>query len=127
MARLPLAIPPGVFRNGTPYQSKGRWYDTNLVRWYGAALGPILGWRSRAANTVTGAPRAALAWKDNTARTWLGIGTHSHLYVSNRAGTLFDITPSGFTSGRVDAIAAGGYGSGTSGLALMARRGWIRR
>jgi hypothetical protein len=115
MARLPLAIPPGVFRNGTPYQSKGRWYDTNLVRWYGAALGPILGWRSRAANTVTGAPRAALAWKDNTARTWLGIGTHSHLYVSNRAGTLFDITPSGFTSGRVDAIAAGGFGSGTFG------------
>lgn len=115
MSRVPLAFPPGVFKNGTDKQSAGRYVDTSLVRWYGDGLGPILGWRSRASNTVTGAPRACLPWKDNSTVTWLAIGTHSHLYVSNRLGTLFDITPSGFTSGRADAVAAGGYGTGTYG------------
>ena len=40
MENLPLAIPPGVFRRGTEFQSKGRAYDTNLVRSYGPSWGP---------------------------------------------------------------------------------------
>lgn len=112
MARFPIAIPSGVFRNGTEYQSKGRYYDANLVRWYGSALGPIGGWRSRGAATVTGKARAAIGWKDNSTVTWLGIGTHSGLYVSDRAGSVFDITPTSFTSCRADAVGAGGYSFG---------------
>lgn len=44
MSFIPLNIPPGVFRNGTLYQAKGRWYNSNLVRWASGALGPIGGW-----------------------------------------------------------------------------------
>ena len=115
MARLPLGVPPGIYRDGTQYQSKGRNYDAWSVRWYGLALGPVNGWRRKGTGTLTGLARAALAWKANDAKTWLGIGTHSKLFVSDRAGALSDITPIGFTAGRADAIAAGGYGTSTYG------------
>jgi hypothetical protein len=115
VTQLPLVIPPGIYRDGTQYQSKGRNYDANLVRWYGAALGPINGWRRKGTGSLTGAPRAAIAWKANDAKTWLGIGTHTKLFVSDRTGALSDITPVGFTPGRSDAVAAGGYGTGLYG------------
>lgn len=115
MARLPINFPPGVYRNGTPYQAKGRYYDTFLVRWYGSALGPIGGWRSRSDTKVSGSARAIIVWKDNTNVAWIGIGTHTKLYASNRLGNVYDITPAGFTTGRADATAAGGYGSGAFG------------
>lgn len=115
MARFVLSIPPGIYRDGTRYQSKGRWYDANLVRWYGSALGPVNGWRRRGTASVTGLARAALAWKANDARTWLAIGTHSKLYACDRTGAIFDITPSGFIPGHADAVAAGGYGYSTYG------------
>lgn len=117
MARFPLDLPPGVFRNGTALQSKGRWIDANLVRWYGKSVGPIGGIATITTSgaTITGASRAALVWKDNSARTWLAIGTHSHLYAMDRFGAVTDITPVPFSVGRADATAAGGYGSGTYG------------
>lgn len=117
MARFPLALPPGVFRDGTQLQSKGRYYDAWGVRWYGEGLGPIGGVAaiSTTGATVTGAARAALAWKGNDARTWLAIGTHNHLYAMDRTGVVTDITPAGFTSGRADAVAGGGYGFGLYG------------
>ena len=39
-----VAPPPGMFRNGTRYQSAGRWYDGNLVRWHEGAMRPVGGW-----------------------------------------------------------------------------------
>lgn len=44
MNLLPLNFPPGMFRNGTNYQSKGRWYDGNLVRWVRGVMQAIGGW-----------------------------------------------------------------------------------
>ena len=41
---IPLKLPPGMFRNGTKYQSQGRWYDGDLVRWADGILQPIGGW-----------------------------------------------------------------------------------
>lgn len=41
-----MTIKPGVYKNGTRYQAKGRWYDANLVRWYEGIMGPIGGWRN---------------------------------------------------------------------------------
>jgi len=118
VARFPLALPPGIFRDGTQYQSKGRWFDTNLTRWYGSALGPVLGWALRKpdADALTGSPRAALSWKDNSANSWLAVGTHNKLYVTNILGAVSDITPTdSFTAGHASASAAGGYGSGAYG------------
>jgi hypothetical protein len=115
LARLPLALPPGIFADGTTYQGKGRWADGWGVRWYGAALGPINGFRRKGTGAVTGSPRAALAWKANDAKTWLAIGTHSGLFVVDRAGVVSDITPSPFTAGHANASTGGGYGKGTYG------------
>ena len=44
---MPLAaldIPPGFYRKGTDYQSRGRWFDGSLVRWRGDLIEPIGGW-----------------------------------------------------------------------------------
>jgi hypothetical protein len=108
---IPLQFPPGVYRAGTEYQSKGRYYDANLVRWFEGTIRPVGGWRSRSASTVTGKARCVLTWTDNSGDAWIGIGTHSKLYAMDRAGTLTDITPSGFVPGNPDATFAGGYGS----------------
>lgn len=45
MPFIPLDLPPGVYRNGTLYQAKGRWYDSNLVRWASGSIGPVGGWQ----------------------------------------------------------------------------------
>src|SRR5206468_9767119 len=90
-------------------------FDAKLVRWYGSALGPVNGWQRRGTGSVSGKARAALTWKANDAKTWLAIGTHSKLYVCDRRGGIFDITPTGFIPGRADAIIAGGYGTSDYG------------
>jgi hypothetical protein len=41
---VPIEMPPGVSRNGTQYQTQGRWYDTNLVRFVDGAVRPVGGW-----------------------------------------------------------------------------------
>lgn len=110
-----LAFPPGVYRNGTIQQSRGRYYDSNLVRWFEGSLRPWGGWLRRGSTTTTGVPRAMLNWSDNTLVRWTGIGTHSKLYVMDRSGVLYDITPAGFTAGSADASTYGGYGGGTYG------------
>lgn len=42
---IPLKLKPGVYRNGTRYEAKNRWYDANCVRWTEGIMGPIGGWR----------------------------------------------------------------------------------
>lgn len=115
MAFIPLAIPPGIFKQGTEYQAKGRAYDGNLIRWYGAQVGPIKGWRNSGSSTVSGKARAILHWKDNSGGRWSGIGTHTKLYARNSAVQYFDITPSAFVTGDADGAAKTGYGYGVYG------------
>lgn len=116
MPNLQLDIPPGIARNGTQYQTAGRWYDCNLVRWNNGALQPMAGWREFTTSDVTGKARGMLGWRDNVNKAlWLAIGTHSKLYVYDSGGIRYDITPSGFDAGREDATESGGYGNGTYG------------
>ena len=58
-----------------------------------------------------------ISWKDNVGTGRAAVGTNSNLYAMSRIGTVYDITPSGFTVGRPDAIAGSGYGSGPYGTA----------
>ena len=110
MALIPLKIPPGVYRNGTEYQSAGRWFGANLVRWFENTLRPIGGWRKRSSSQMTGVCRGLLTWRDNSADRWIAAGTQSKLYAMNEEGTLKDITPTGFTVGIADAVTKTGYG-----------------
>ena len=115
MALIPLKIPPGVYRNGTEYQSAGRWFGANLVRWFENTLRPIGGWRKKSATQMTGSCRSLLTWRDNTGDPWVAAGTNSKLYVMNSSSVIKDITPTGFTAGLADATILTGYGYNTYG------------
>ena len=115
MALIALEIPPGVYRNGTEYQSSGRFYDADLWRWHEGTSRPIGGWVARNTTLISGKGRAAIAWLANNNAAWSAVGTHTHLYAVARSGGVHDITPAGFTAGAADAIFGGGYGDGYYG------------
>ncbi len=112
---LPINLPPGVYKNGTDYQAKGRWFDSSLVRWYEGTIRPVGGWRKKSNSAFSGSCRGVLTWRDNGNDRWIALGTHTKLYVMSEAGTLTDITPTGFTTGRADASYNNGYGGATYG------------
>lgn len=115
MALVPLKIPAGVYRNGTEYQSAGRWYDSNLVRWFENTLRPWGGWRKRSTSQMTGVSRGMLTWRTNSDERYIAAGTPTKLYAMSEGGVLKDITPTTFTSGITDATLKTGYGYGTYG------------
>lgn len=115
MAYIPLQIPPGVFKNGTEYQSKGRWNNSNLVRWFEGTIRPVGGWRKRTEAQLSGMARGLINWRDNSNNRRIAIGTHSKLYVLSESNTLTDITPTGFTVGDANAVQKIGYGYSTYG------------
>lgn len=115
MPLVPLDIPPGVYRNGTNYQSLGRWYEAQLMRWYQNTLRPFGGWEG-----VTGDPQLAgpgrgiLTWRAANFVTTALVGSPSNLYVWD-GDALTDITPAGFPEGLSDSIPGVGYGFGPFG------------
>jgi len=115
MALVDLKIPPGVYRNGTDLQGEGRWRDVNLVRWHDGLMRPVGGWRTKSATAGANKLRGMLSWTDNSANRYIAAGSYNKLYAYNNAGTQYDITPSGLTSGREDAAAFTAYGSGIYG------------
>jgi hypothetical protein len=115
-ALVKLEIPPGVYRAGTVYQSSGRWYDVNFVRWHEGAMKPVGGWAARTVTPMTGKARAMIIWRADDSTRFYVVGTHSKLYAFTQSVTAgYDITPAGFTAGRADATAVGGYGGGLYG------------
>lgn len=109
MPLVPLDIPPGVYRNGTEYEARGRWYDTNLVRWREGRLEPVGGWLKRDDTQFDGAARAIMTWRANDSAKYLAVGTHTKLYGSI-GGTFYDITPASFATGREHSARGNGYG-----------------
>lgn len=115
MALIQLAIPPGVYKNGTEFQSAGRWYDASLVRWTEGTIRPVGGWLMR--GTITDKPiRGALAWQDLAGDRWLAAGTYEKLFAISASGTVTDITPAGFTAGSATSTVNTGYGGGFYGV-----------
>ena len=113
MPLVSLELPAGVYRNGTKLQSKGRWYDTNMVRWRNGRLRPIGGWLKTTASVLAEVGRTMFAWRENSVNKRLAIGNAEKLYIySSTSGTPYDATPSGFSVGRTTALAGLGFGSG---------------
>lgn len=93
MAYVKISYPPGLDRTGTEYQSQGRWYDSDLVRWFMGKLRPIGGWSSLATG-YSGTVRMLHSWEDNSSVGRVAVGSNSNIYVTTTGGTKTDITPS---------------------------------
>lgn len=92
---FPLAFPPGLRNTGTVYQSKGRWYSGNLVRFRQGNIEPVGGWvqRTLSGATISGVPNAAIAWQTNDGTQFLVIGTSTGLFAVTSANVVYNITP----------------------------------
>jgi len=113
MALIPLKIPPGFYRNGTAYETKGRWRSGNLVRFSEGRLRPIGGW-TRLSNTQVLKPDGATpdpirglhSWRSEEGIRYLGIGSVNSLRIfegveDNATDTLpeiYNVTPTGILS-----------------------------
>ncbi len=115
MPLVKLDIPAGAVRNGTEYETGGRWRDMSLVRFYNGVLQPINGWRKRVTNQLTGIPRAIHTWRENDGTRWVAVGTHQKLYALEAGLILSDITPTGLNAGVADQTGSVGYGVGNYG------------
>lgn len=127
MPLVPIDLNPGILKNGTPYGRRGRWADSNLVRWKDNAIRPVGGWQRRLnsssvqiaslyADPDTEAPRNTLAWTANDGSRHFVVGTNQALYRVSATGAVSDISPSGFTGGDKDSGLVSGYGVGSYGV-----------
>ena len=111
MTLVTLKIPPGLYKNGTIYQAAGRWYDADLVRWFENTLRPIGGWQTMSSTQFSDISRGMHNYYNNSNARRVIVGTTSNLYVYDEGSNRSDITPSGITTGNIDAIANTAYGS----------------
>lgn len=126
MPLMPVNIPPGVYKNGTRYQSKGRWFETDLCRWHNGALVPIGGWVRRSDDSgdpvdpIVDDPdiervRDGYSWRSNDTSAVLAWGSNLNLTVMAESGVTSVITPAGLPPGLLDPPVYDGYGVGSYG------------
>jgi hypothetical protein len=116
-SNVQITAPAGLYRNGTVYQSKGKWYDGSLVRFQQDQVKPVGGWQLRSPNQTpfNGKGRAIHTWRDLSGNGWVAVGTSQGLFVQTEDGVSHDITPAGLTAGLDDATRNLGYGGSTYG------------
>ena len=109
MALLPVTPPAGIVTNGTDYSNKGRWIDSDLIRFQNGSLKPIGGWEKLKDTALTGTPTGMYAYKTNDGKRVLAVGTREKIYVLY-FNVWYDITPSGFvTDASEDPLGFGAY------------------
>jgi hypothetical protein len=130
MPLIPITLPEGMFKNGTPYDRKGRWVDGNLVRWHDGSIRPIGGWVKRQkpagagdvdtliADPTLEAVRDIFSWRDNNQDQNAVFGSNLGLCHLNNAGVVTDITYAGYTASNAskDAQVTAGYGQNPYGV-----------
>lgn len=114
MGLIKLALPPGVYRNGTAYQSSGRYFDASLMRFFAKTIRPFGGWQKKINTPLEGPGRGMLAWRPTSFQRLVGIGTPNKLYVYDDSSVV-DITPYEFPPGVVNTFYGVGYGFGPYG------------
>jgi hypothetical protein len=114
--RVPLEPPAGLSDDDTTFASPGAWADGSNIRFVKGRPETIGPWTAAFASTLTGICRNVKAWTDSDGNLALAFGTHSalQLYWGSR---LYDITPSGLTTGSIDTAASvPGYGNNAYGM-----------
>ena len=108
-----LKVQPGVYRNGSVREAKGRYYDANLVRWKNGKMKPIGGWEKTTPTALTGKGRTMLPFRDNAGFSYIAVGTSSALYIyTGKTSTPTDISPSTLVTGNESSAVGTGFGSG---------------
>lgn len=129
MPLVPITLPSGMYKNGTPYDGKSRWVDGNLVRWHDGALRPIGGWEvfvdeldAQVKVQPTALPldevvRDGISWRSNTNSRAVMFFSNKRCFYITSAGTVLDVTPAGYVGGSSEPELNTGYGAGAYGFA----------
>lgn len=88
---------PGVASNNSARSLKGRWKDSNRIRWHKGSPEKIRGWAVVAltganGGVYIGTARGNCDWASLDTQQWIAVGTECKLYLVNNA-VLYDITP----------------------------------
>lgn len=102
MPPLPLEIPPGIVKTDSPNAAKGRYTDSDKIRFVNGKPEKWEGWITFIDDQLTGVSRGAMAWVNAYGNTNIAWGTHLKLQVVTGDDTLSDITPLRST-GTIDA------------------------
>jgi hypothetical protein len=90
---LPLEIPPGIVKTDSPNAAKGRFTDSDKVRFYNGFPEKWSGWETFIPDTLLGVCRGAVSWSNKYGNTNAALGTHLKLYAMTGDDTISDITP----------------------------------
>lgn len=90
---LPLDIPPGVIKTRSAHAAKGRFTDTNFVRFVDGKPEKWKGWQKLIQTQLAGKARGAVSWANDALSYNIAIGTSQRLYVIQGGDTLNNITP----------------------------------
>lgn len=112
MPFVPINVPPGVVKLATPLQSKGRYWDANLIRWRNGKLQPVGGWQRITEVPFSSTCRTIFAWTSNAGIKYAAFGCTYHLY-SLESSTFTDITPVDYQG--PNSTEYGSYGASTYG------------
>src|SRR5262249_25654770 len=102
---LPITPPPGVVITETGKVAAGRWTACDAIHFVRGLPQKIGGWVRQTTTPTSGQPRAAHAWRDNSANEFIAVATYRKLYVYDTNLLQNDVTPFRRTSG--------GLGGGT--------------
>jgi hypothetical protein len=95
-----------VVRGSSPNDARGRWYDTNLVRWNSGVLEPIGGWERATPTPLPYRVRNLSVWRDNEMQRYILAASMSKVHVEYGEGFL-DVTPSDLVAAEPTAYAFG--------------------
>jgi len=114
MSLIEVPLPPGVWKNGSKREAKGRFYDCNLIRWKNGKLKPLGGWTKVNNTALTGTPRTVFPFVSNNGTKYLVVGSNSNIYaIPGSTNTPSDITPSsGLATGEATGSSGLGFGAG---------------
>ena len=91
-----MQVQPGIYKDDTVYSQEGKYVDADKIRFTKGRAEKIGGWAKLDTDTITsGVVRTLLPFRGQVAsnKRYIGIGTHSHLYLyDDGAGSYIDIT-----------------------------------
>lgn len=92
MADVKLVQPPGIVSQFTQTLAKGRYWDSNRIRWMNGLPQKLGGWTRMTSTPLVGTCRGMHAWASLDGTPYLACGTDQRLQLFE-GGLIYDITP----------------------------------